>query len=234
MKPESFLEILFSDNSDIALFTELYSALPYAGFICPELGDTTNLTVLPEMSYLSFMCLVKLSMGQSLLDMFLKLRIQNYTIPGDIFRSYAVYPEESGTSKCVSIKVAYDEYESQSGVMNGVETIIDLETYDNGDLGMIGDGAYVQVTEPEDYPLAKLKGFSVGPGQAVEVHIKPSLFTITKSALNRFDYLERKCVEPSVDKELEDLDGIDNNDYDYSISNCLVSAVVTVMDDEDK
>ena len=166
----------------------------------------TNFTVLPEMSYLSFMCLLKLSMGQNLLDMFLKLRFQGHTIPGDIFRSYAVYPEESGTSKCVTIKVAYDGYESQSGVMNGVETIIDLETYDNGDLGMTGDGAYVQVTEPEDYPLAKLKGFSVGPGQAVEVHIKPSLFGITKSALDRFDYLERKCVEPSVDKELEDLE----------------------------
>ena len=221
---------MFSDNSDIALFNELYAALPYAGFICPELGDTTNLTVLfSEMSDLSFMWLVKLSMGQNLLSMFLKLRIQGYTIPGDIFRSD---PEESGTSKCVTIKVAYDGYESQSGVMNGVETIVDLETYDNGDLGMTGDGAYVQVTEPEDYPLAKLKGFSVGPGQAVEVHIKPSLFSITKSALDRFDYLERKCVEPSVDKGLEDLDGIDN-DYAYSISNCLVSAVVTVMDDED-
>ena len=234
---------MFSDDNDFALYTELFAALPYAEFICPELGDTTNLTVeilfqtnftvLPEMSYLSFMCLLKLSMGQNLLDMFLKLRFQGHTIPGDIFRSYAVYPEESGTSKCVTIKVAYDGYESQSGVMNGVETIVDLETYDNGDLGMTGDGAYVQVTEPEDYPLAKLKGFSVGPGQAIDVHIKPSLFTITKSALNRYDYLERKCVEPLVDKGLEDLDGIDN-DYAYSISNCLVSAVVTVMDDEDK
>ena len=225
---------MFSDNSDIALFNELYAALPYAGFICPELGDTTNLTVLfSEMSDLSFMWLVKLSMGQNLNGMFLKLRIQDNNIPGDIFRSFdAVYPEQSGTTICVTVKVAFEGYESRSGVMNGVETIVDLETYDNGDLGMTGDGAYVQVTEPEDYPLAKLKGFSVGPGQAVEVHIKPSLFSITKSALDRFDYLERKCVEPSVDKGLEDLDGIDN-DYAYSISNCLVSAVVTVMDDED-
>ena len=85
---------MFSDDNDFALYTELFAALPYAEFICPELGDTTNLTVeilfqtnftvLPEMSYLSFMCLLKLSMGQNLLDMFLKLRFQGHTIPGDI------------------------------------------------------------------------------------------------------------------------------------------------------
>ena len=110
---------------------------------------------------------------------------------------------------------------------NGIETIIDLETFDNGDMAMTGDGANIQVTEPHDYPLARLKGFSVGPGSAVEVHIRPALFSITQNALDDFDYLERKCVEPSIDKGLEDLDGMIGN---YSLSNCLVSAALTEMD----
>ena len=115
-------------------------------------------------------------------------------------------------------------------VQNGVETIIDLETFDNGDLAITGDGAYIQVTEPKDYPLAQLRGFSVGPGSAVDVHIRPALFRITNSALDRFGYLERKCANPSLDKGLEDLDGM-VGDY-YSLSNCLVSAAVTEMDDK--
>ena len=168
-----------------------------------------------------------------MIDLFLKLKIQGHTLVGDIFQSYSVIqPEESGTYLCTSIIAAEEGSPSQSGVLNGVETIIDLETFDNGDLNMVGDGAYVQITEPKDYPLPQLKGFSVGPGSAVEVHIRPALFSITQAALN-FDYLERKCAEPSVDKGLEDLDGMDN-DYDYSISNCLVSAAVTVMDDDNK
>ena len=205
---------------------QLDLSLNYARLFCPDLVEQ-NITK----SNLD--CVIQAARGQNMIDLFLKLKIQGHTLVGDIFQSYSVIqPEESGTYLCASIIAAEEGSPSQSGVLNGVETIIDLETFDNGDLNMIGDGAYVQITEPKDYPLPQLKGFSVGPGSAVEVHIRPALFSITQAALN-FDYLERKCAEPSVDKGLEDLDGMDN-DYDYSISNCLVSAAVTVMDDDNK
>ena len=111
---------------------------------------------------------------------------------------------------------------SQSGVGNGMETIIDLETYDNGDLEMTGDGADIQVLGPEDYALARLKGFSVSPGSAVEVHIRPALFSISQKALHDFDYQKRKRVEPSVDKGSNNL--VEGLTGSSTLSNCLVSA----------
>ena len=117
---------------------------------------------------------------------------------------------------------------SQSGVSNGMETIIDLETYDNdnGDLAMTGDGADIQVLGPDEYPLARLKGFSVSPGSAVEVHIRPALFGISEKALHGYDYIKRKCVEPSVDKGSSNLTGVTGS---YTLSNCLVSATLAEM-----
>ena len=219
---QSAIASLFDDSiienisNTPAMAEEINASLPYSQFIC---------------SISSNGCFYRLTMGQNLMDMILKLKIQGKTVEGNVYaNSEATFPEESGTSICTSISAAEEGYKSLSGVRNGVETIIDLETFDNGDLAITGDGAYIQVTEPKDYPLAQLRGFSVGPGSAVDVHIRPALFRITNSALDRFGYLERKCANPSLDKGLEDLDGM-VGDY-YSLSNCLVSAAVTEMDDK--
>ena len=81
------------------------------------------------------------------------------------------------------------------------------------------DVALSHTTRPHaSDPLAQLKGFSVAPGSAVDVHIRPALFRITESALHRFDYLQRRCADTSVDKGVEDLDGMDG-DNSYSLSN---------------
>ena len=219
---QSAIASLFDDSiienisNTPALAEEINASLPYSQFICSTSSNG---------------CFYRLAMGQNLMDMILKLKIQGKTVEGNVYaNSEATFPEESGTSICTSISAAEEGYKSLSGVQNGVEAIIDLETFDNGDLAITGDGAYIQVTEPKDYPLAQLKGFSVGPGSAVDVHIRPALFRITNSALDRFGYLERKCANPSLDKGLEDLDGM-VGDY-YSLSNCLVSAAVTEMDDK--
>ena len=160
-------------------------------------------------------------------NLFLKLKVQNETMAAEsIFYSDFVAIEPSGSSLCTSItNITRAGFTSQSGVGNGMETIIDLETYDNGDPGMTGDGADIQVLGPDEYALPRLKGFSVSPGSAVEVHIRPVLFDISEEALQNFDYLERKCVEPSVDKGSNNLaEGLPRS---YSLSNCLVSAAWT-------
>ena len=156
--------------------------------------------------------------------MVLKLKIQEKLVEGNVFygSSSVTVEQSSGTSLCISIDPSKEGYKSQSGIGNGIEAIIDLETFDNGDTRIVGDGADVLVTQSDEYPLAQLKGFSVGPGSAVEVHIQPSLYSITEKAL-KFDYLKRKCAEPSVDVKLKNLEGmvVVNN---YSLSNCLVAA----------
>ena len=149
-----------------------------------------------------------------------------------MFYSSFVEVEDSGSSLCTSItNISREGFISQSGVGNGMETIIDLETYDNGDRAMTGDGADIQVLGPEEYPLARLKGFSVSPGSAVEVHIRPALFGISEKALRDFDYLKRKCVEPSVDKWSNNLTkGLTTKSY--TLSNCLVSATLAEIKDK--
>ena len=159
----------------------------YGELICPNADD--------------FECLVNIVKGQNMQNLFLKLKIQDEILPAEnISFSDFIGVEPSGSSLCTSItNISREGFTSQSGVGNGLETIIDLETYDNGDMAMTGDGADIQVLGPDEYPLAQLKGFSVSPGSAVEVHIRPALFSISEKALD-FDYLKRKCVEPSVDK----------------------------------
>ena len=200
--------------NDISLESQIRSTFGYASLFCPEHN---------------FDCLLSVVMGQTLFSMFTKLKIQNESVKGHIFKnSNSTYPEfSSGTYFCVSIDIANEGYPSQSGVGNGIESIIDLETFDNGEIGdsvTTGDGADIQVTDRGDYSLAQLKGFSVGPGFAVQVHIRPTLFSITEQALHKFDYLERNCVEPSIDQELNNLDGMIGN---YTLSNCLVSVTMT-------
>ena len=171
-------------------------------------------------------CLTHLIMGPNLDNMLVRLTIQSKNPIFEMadFESLGV-EISSGTFFCININIANESYPSQSGVGNGIEVVIDLETFDNGDLEVTGDGADILVTNPGDYSLAQLKGFSVSPGSAMEVHIRPARFSITQSAL-AFDYLDRKCVEPSVDKRenlLNGTYGVGN----YSLSNCLVSAALT-------
>ena len=131
----------------------------------------------------------------------------------------------SGKFYCINIDIANENALSQSGSGNGIEAVIDLETFDNGDIGVTGDGADILVTNPGEYSLAQLKGFSASPGSAVEIRIRPEIFSITDAALKK-DYLDRKCVDTTVDKR-ENLLGGSLGVESYSLSNCLVSAAMT-------
>ena len=199
---------LFGTNT--AILEQRIGALRFGKHLCPDTKDD--------------LCLLSIVKVQNLLTMVLKLRIQGKLVEGSnvFYNSKSVAVEQSsGTSLCISIDASKEGNPTQSGIGNGIEATVDLETFDNGDIKVTGDGADVLVTHPGDYPLAQLKGFSAGPGSAVDVHIKPALYSITEEAL-KFDYLERKCAEPLVDKELNGLDGMVAQNY--SLSNCLVAA----------
>ena len=129
----------------------------------------------------------------------------------------------SGSNYCPSITPDSLRFPISSGVGNGVEILLDLETFDNGDMLVLGDGVDILLTEPSDYALPELFGFSAGPGSAVDIQIKPQLFTTTTAAL-KFDYLERKCVDVERDKALQQMEGMTGS---YSLSNCLVSATLS-------
>ena len=106
----------------------------------------------PDHECNSFSFLLALAIGQNLLDMFLKVKVSNNTINRDtLFNSGATYPELSGTSLCATISPFEGYFPIQTGVLNGIEAILDLETFDNGDLTNVEDGAFVQVLDPGDY-----------------------------------------------------------------------------------
>ena len=207
-------EHIYEAGGFAALYDQI-SGVSYGASFCPDVGDLE--------------CWIPFLKGQNLQNIFLKLKIQDEMLPAEnMFYSSFVEVEDSGSSLCTSItNISREGFISQSGVGNGMETIIDLETYDNGDLAMTGDGADIQVLGPDEYALAQLKGFSVSPGSAVEVHIRPALFGISEEALYGFDYLKRKCVEPSVDKgSIEMAEGLTKS---YSLSNCLMSKTLVAI-----
>ena len=172
-------------------------------------------------------CPGKLLRGPNFESMMMQVKIQNTTIMSD-----ALFTEDSGlsvevstaTSYCVKVLPDPNKFPIRSGVGNGVEILLDLETFDNGDQEVLGDGVSVLVADDEDYTLADLHGFSIGPGSAAEIQIQPVIISIAAAALKNFGYIDRKCVDTTIDTGLNSLDGIDGS---YSLSNCLVSATVT-------
>ena len=183
----------------------------YAKDFCPDLDDDV--------------CWTHLMMGPNLDNMLIRLTIQNKKTIFEMSESGSVGTEiSSGTFYCININIANENGPSQSGSGNGIEAVIDLETFDNGDIGVTGDGADILVTNPGEYSLAQLKGFSASPVSAVEIRIRPEIFSITDSGL-AFDYLDRKCVDTSIDKRdlLKGAPGVES----YSLSNCLVAAAMT-------
>ena len=169
-------------------------------------------------------CKSKLTRQQNFKSMVMRVKMQT-----DSMESESLFANNSGvsvevstaTSFCVKILPDPVKYPIRSGLANGVEVLLDLETFDNGDQDVLGDGVNVLVTDGEDYSLTGLKGFPAGPGSAVDVKINPVKFTISESALKNFDYLDRKCVDTKYDLDPKSL-----SDSNYSLSNCLVAATL--------
>ena len=167
-------------------------------------------------------CYSKLLRQQNFQSMIMRVRTQNGSVLSDqLFSdgSGVSIEETTATRYCVKILPDASKYPISSGIANGVEILIDLETFDNGDKLVLGDGVDILVTDANDYSLPELKGFPVGPGSAVDVKINPVQFTISQDALENFGYLDRKCIDTCFDMSMTTL----NN---YSLSNCLVQATV--------
>ena len=165
---------------------------------------------------------------QSIESLVMQLKVHDLTISGkDLFNTLqSGLSQEISTGNTVCAKVIPDEFTFpiNSGLGNGVEILVDLETFNSGDLDRIGDGLDILVADKADYSLASLRGFSVGPGSAVEIVARPLLYTITQAALDNFDYVDRKCIDINTDPGLDTLNGVTGN---YSLGNCLVSATFT-------
>ena len=168
-------------------------------------------------------CYNKLLRQQNFQSMIMRVKIQTDSIASDqLFSADSGVSVEVSTATryCVKILPDTSKFPISSGIANGVEVLIDLETFDNGDELVLGDGVDILVTDSDDYSLTELKGFPVGPGSAVDVKINPVKFMISENALMNFRYLERKCIDTRFDMIMTTVSN-------YSLSNCLVQATVS-------
>ena len=111
-------------------------------------------------------CLDSLMQGQNLESFMVQLKVHNMTFSGsglfDDENSGLSMEISTATSYCARISPDTARYPIRSGVSNGVEILVDLETFENGNLDLLGDGLEVLVTGNLDYSLDQLLGFSVG------------------------------------------------------------------------
>jgi hypothetical protein len=230
----SVYDAVLGDNS--SLIYELLDQAPmYADQLCDK-GENKSSALC--FGYICS-CLIKVTLGQNFDSMLMRMKIQDrdYQVSNLFTSGTPGLSLEVSTATTYCIKVLPDAamFPIRSGVGNGVEILLDLETFDNGDLLVTGDGLDVMITEAEDYSLTELRGFSVGPGSSVDVQVRPFLYKATDRALNNFHYLNRKCIDPTKEPESQQLDGMTGN---YSLANCLVSATLTeicnkCVDDDD-
>ena len=102
---------------------------------------------------------------------------------------------EGASTTCLRIFPDQKNFPIGSGIENGIELLLDLETFDNGEFGVDEDALKIMVTDEHDYPLLDLNGFTIKPGVATNIKIRPVLFDATTEALDNFDDYNRRCVD---------------------------------------
>jgi len=159
------------------------------------------------------------TLGQTFESLLLSLKIQNHSIDYPILM-YGTDWAVGNTTNVLEIHSKSKEFQILSGLSNGVEVILDLETFDSADLHMDGNGLGILINNQEDIPLVDIHGFYMGPGHFYDIKIHPILFNITSEALDKFDYIDKKCVGgPDLEYSNET----------YGLSDCLMMAAITVM-----
>jgi hypothetical protein len=172
-----------------------------------------------------------LTFGQNFESLVLRLRVQERVIthPVSILGSFGdnksvIFLEmEGAATTCLGIYPDKAKFPIRSGAGHGVQILLDLETFDNAHLGISEDGLKIQVADHNEYPLLDLNGFTISPGTAMMVKIRPVLYDITPAALDNFNDAERQCVDSDGPAVQNILNG---TELPYSLSNCLLAAAL--------
>ena len=162
------------------------------------------------------------SFGQNFENLLVSIRIQNeyFSHPLLAFGHLWTLNEQAMPLQLLEV---FSKFMLLSGITNGVEVTMDLETYDSADLEAVGDGLGFVIENQEDFPLIEEHGHFVEPGRFARIQIHPKLYSISIEALANFDYIDRKCVGKNEIK-MEYFET-------YGLSNCLVSAALSVANE---
>ena len=111
-----------------------------------------------------------------------------------------------------------------SGPPFGVDILLDAETFDNGDSVESFNGFTMAVTDYGDTALIGLDGFSVGAGTMARVSNQISIHKTTDVVLNRFNSMERRCIDNSDNYNISLV--YYSDDGNYTLSKCLLDASI--------
>ena len=220
VEPEPEPEQSIFDSLGVSL-----QELTNPGMEMPALRDYWNLQ---QPIYSSGDCCLTLAQNFEALVLGVNVQNKSVTNPAKIFgmfdsKSLLSLEMEGASSTCLKVFPDEEEFPIQSGVENGVHLLLDLETFDNAHLGADGDGLKIMVADNNDFSLLDLNGFTVKPGIASTIKIRPVLFDATNDALQNFNDEDRRCIDPNNPVVQNILPGMS---LPYSLSNCLLGAAL--------
>jgi hypothetical protein len=182
---------------------------------------------------------LKFAAGPSFHSMVLQYKIQDKTYYGakldwnslysmtDIGVCYGIVPTYIGPADLQTYNdpdfVMEEEFVPKilSGPPFGVDILLDAETFDNGDSAESFNGFTIAVTDYGDTALIGLDGFTVGTGTMARVSNQISIHKTTDVVLNRFNSMERRCIDNSDNYNISSV-----YDGNYTLSKCLLDASI--------
>ncbi len=82
---------------------------------------------------------------------------------------------------------------ARTGVNNGLNLLLDVESYDYASSKFGGEGFTLSVLHHLDIPIMKHTGISIEAGQHSYISVTPRLMTTSKGARKRFWPVDRQC-----------------------------------------
>ena len=112
----------------------------------------------------------------------------------------------------------------RNGIKNGLEVVLDAETFDYGYFYRQSSGFMVAFADNRDKAIVNQKGFFVQPGTVNLIPLIPEKTVTSSVVISRFSPPDRQCYDNANEFPFEFLKK--ESGYRYSIDNCFYDAIV--------
>ena len=117
---------------------------------------------------------------------------------------------------------------ARNGIKNGLQILLDAETYDYGSSPNGGEGFILSILHHLDIPIMKNSGININTGQSNNLVVTATLMNTSEAVRNRFFPQQRNCY---FEDEIQLLHLPQENSFRYDISNCLFEATLQKIEE---